>query len=65
MTTNEILPDLENKGFYQIVNKIKKLTAMDQLNLELECTGYLKDLVDYANKHMLKGFRLRLVMEEV
>ena len=41
MTTSEILSDLKNKGFYKIVNKIKKLTAMDQLNLELECTGYL------------------------
>ena len=63
--TTEILSDLKNKGFYKIVNKIKKLAAMDQLNLEVECTDYLQDLVDYVNKHILKSFRLRLVMEEV
>ncbi len=57
--------DEEFKRGLTVREKIKKLTAMDQLNLELECTGYLKDLVDYANKHMLKSFRLRLVMEEV
>ena len=65
MATSEILSDLKNKGFYKIVNKIKKLAAMDQLNLEVECTDYLQDLVDYVNKHILKSFRLRLVMEEV
>ncbi len=65
MTTSEILSDLENKGFYKIVNKIKKLTATDQLNLELECTDYLQGLVDYVNKYLLKSFRLRLIMEEV
>lgn len=66
MTTDEIISDLENKGFYTIADKIKELTATatDQLNLELGWTDLLQDLVDYANKHVLKSFRLWLDMEE-
>jgi len=65
MTTNEILSDLENKGFSEIVNKIKKLIATDQLNLELGWTDLLQDLVNYGNNHLLKSFRLWLDLEEV
>ena len=64
MTTSEILSDLENKSFYKVAHTIKKSTAMDQLNLELECTDYLQAIVDYVNKH-LKSFQYRLVMDEV
>jgi len=64
MDTNEIISDLENKGFYKIAEKINKLTAMDQFFLEWEWTGYLKDLVNYGNRHFLKSFRLRLDLEE-
>ena len=65
MTTTDILSDLENKGFHKIAHKIKKLTAIDQLNLELERTAFLQNLVDCGNKHLLKAFQYRLVMEEV
>ncbi len=52
MTTTDILPDLENKGFHKIAHKIKKSTALDQVNLELEWTDYLQNLVDCGNKHL-------------
>ena len=64
MTISEILSDLENKDFSRIALKINKSTAMDQLILELDCTNYLQERVDYVNKH-LKNFRFRLVMDEV
>jgi hypothetical protein len=65
MTTDEIISDLENKGFYKIADKIKKLTTTDQLNLELGWTDLLQDLVNHGNKDILKSFRYRLDMEEV
>ena len=64
MTITDISSDLENKDFSRISNKINKSTAMDQLILELDCTNYLQERVDYVNKH-LKNFRFRLVMDEV
>lgn len=64
MTITDILSDLENKGFHKIA-QIKKSTALDQVNLELECTNDLQNAVDCANKHTLQSFQLRLVMDEV
>lgn len=65
VTTTDILPDLENKGFHKIAHKIKKSITLDQLDLELWWTDYLQKLVDYGNNYLLKSFRLRLVMDEV
>ena len=64
VTTTDILSDLEHKDFYKIAQKIRKSAGMDQLLLEGEWTGYLKDLVNYGNRHFLKSFQLRLDQEE-
>ena len=63
MTDNENLAELRNKVLLRAA-KIQKLTEVEQINLENECTEFLKNLVDYSNKHYLRNFSLRLEMEE-
>jgi hypothetical protein len=65
MTIDDILPDLQDKSFCKTADKIKKITATDQVILEEEWTDCLLDLVNYGNKHLLKSFQYRLDMEEV
>jgi hypothetical protein len=57
------LADLQNKVLRRADN-IQKLTELEQINLENECTEFLKNLVDYVNKHYLRSYVLRLEMEE-
>lgn len=64
-TDNEILADLKNKSFYKIADNIKKLTAIEQFNLDKQWTDYLQGLVDFGNKHLLKSIQYTLTMEEV
>lgn len=42
---------------------IRKLTAVEQLHMENDWTEYLKNLVNFGNKHCLRNFSLRLEME--
>jgi hypothetical protein len=60
MTTNEVISNLKNKAFHTP----KKLTGVEQLNLENEWTNYLLNLVGLGNTHILKNFRYWLVMED-
>jgi hypothetical protein len=61
MTDNETLTDLRNKVLCRAA-KIQKLTGAEQINLENEWTEFIKNLVDYGNKHYLRGHALRLEM---
>jgi MoxR-like ATPase len=63
MTDNETLADLQNKVLRRADN-IQKLTEVGQINLENEWTEFIKNLVDYGNKHYLSNFSLRLEMDE-
>ena len=63
MTNNEIMADLQNK-ILRRATKIQKLTEVEQINLENECTEFLKNLVGYVNTHYLRSYALRLEMEE-
>jgi hypothetical protein len=63
MTNNEIMADLQNK-ILRRATKIQKLTEVEQINLENECTEFLKNLVDHVNTHYLRSYALRLEMEE-
>jgi hypothetical protein len=65
MTPEEIIADLKNKSFCKIAANIKKLTTIEQFNLDKQWTDYLQDLVDYGNKYLLRGFQYSLIMEEV
>jgi anti-sigma regulatory factor (Ser/Thr protein kinase) len=62
MADNETLTDLEYKILRRAA-KIQKLTEIEQINLEIEWTEFLKNLVDYGNKHYLRSYELRLEME--
>jgi anti-sigma regulatory factor (Ser/Thr protein kinase) len=64
MTDNGTLADLQNKVLRRAAN-IQKLTEVEQINLENEWTEFLKNVVDYGNKHYLKSFALRLEMEVI
>jgi hypothetical protein len=63
MTDNENLAELRNKVLLR-ATKTQKLTEVEQINFENECTEFLKNLVDYSNEHYLWNFSLRLEMEE-
>jgi hypothetical protein len=63
MTTDEILSDLENKVFHKAATAIRKLTKVEQLNLETWWTDFIQNQVDFGNKHYLRNFSLRLEME--
>jgi hypothetical protein len=63
MIDNESLADLQNKILHRTAN-IRKLTEVEQINLENELTEFLQHLVDYSNKHYLRNFSLKLKMEE-
>jgi hypothetical protein len=63
MTTDEILSDLENKVFHKAATAIRKLTEVEQLNLETWWTDFIQNQVDFGNKHYLRNFSLRLEME--
>jgi hypothetical protein len=65
MTDNETLADLKNKSFFKLAENIKRLTAIEQFRLNEGWTEYLQDRVDFGNKYLLKGFRYRLIMEDV
>ena len=58
---SEALAGLQNKLLHRAAN-IRKLTV-EQINLENEWTEFLKELVDYGNKHYLRSYALRLEME--
>ena len=62
MTTNDMLSDLGNKSFH---TAIRKLTGVEQINLETSWTDFIHYQVDFGNKYLLKGFQYRLVMEDV
>jgi hypothetical protein len=62
MTDNETLADLQKKVL-QRPAKIQKLTEVEQINLENEWTEFLKNLVEFGNKHYLRNYSLGLVME--
>jgi len=62
MTDNETLADLDNKVLRRATN-IRKLTEVEQINLESEWTEFIKKLADYGNKHYLRSYALRLEME--
>jgi len=62
MIDNETLAGLQNKVLCRAA-KIQKLTEVEQINLENEWTEFLKNLVDYGNKHFLRSYSLRLEME--
>jgi hypothetical protein len=62
MTNSGTLADLQNKVLRRATN-IQKSTDLEQINLENECTEFLKNLVDYDNKHYLRSYALRLEME--
>jgi hypothetical protein len=59
---SEALAGLQNKLLHRAAN-IRKLTEVEQINLENEWTEFLKKLVDYGNKHYLRSYALRLEME--
>ena len=61
-TDNEILADLRNKVLCRAA-KIQKLTEVEQIVIENEWTEFLKNLVDYGNKHYLRSYALRLEMD--
>jgi hypothetical protein len=63
LNDNETLADLQKKVLCRDT-KIQKLTEVEQINLENESTEFLKNLVDYGNKHYLRNFSLRLEMNE-
>lgn len=58
---SEAVAGLQNKLLHRAAN-IRKLTV-EQINLENEWTEFLKELVDYGNKHYLRSYALRLEME--
>lgn len=59
---NETLADLQNK-ILQRVTKIQKMAEVEQIHVENEWTEFLKNVVEYGNKHYLRSFVLRLEME--
>ena len=63
MTTNEILSNLEDKSFHKAATAIRKLTEVEQLNLETRWTDFIQNQVDFGNKLYLRNFSLRLEME--
>jgi hypothetical protein len=63
MTTDEISADLGNKSFHKAATAIRKLTEVEQLNLETRWTDHIQNQVDFGNKHYLRNFSLRLEME--
>jgi hypothetical protein len=64
LNDNETLADLQKKVLCRAAN-IQKSTEVEQINLENEWTEFLKNVVDYGNKHYLKSFALRLEMEVI
>jgi len=56
----EKLSELQNSVLRKAVS-IQRLT--EQINLENEWTEFIKNLVDYGNKHYLRSYALRLEME--
>jgi hypothetical protein len=64
MIQERILADLENKSFYHLADNIRKLTAIEQLNLDQHWKDYVPDLVDYGYRYLLKGFQFRVILEE-
>jgi hypothetical protein len=64
MNDNRTLADLQKKVLRRAAN-IQKLTEVEQVNLENEWTEFLKNLVDYGNKHYLRSYALRLEMEVI
>lgn len=63
MNIDEILSDLENNVFDKAATAIRKLTEVEQLNLETLWTDFIQNQVDFGNKHYLRNFSLRLEME--
>ena len=62
MIHNESSADLRNKVLRRAAN-IRILTGVEQINLENEWTEYMKNLLDYGNKHYLRSYALRLEIE--
>jgi hypothetical protein len=62
MIDNETLADLQNKILRRAAN-IRKLSEVEQINLENEWTELLNNLVDYGNKHYLRNLSIRLELE--
>ena len=58
MIDNETLANPHNKILHRAA-KIQKLTEVEQINLENEWTEFLKNSVNYGNKHYLRNFSLR------
>jgi hypothetical protein len=55
-----MLSDLGNKSFH---TAIRKLTGVEQINLETRWTDFIQNQLDFGNKHYLGNFSLRLEME--
>ena len=64
MTQERILAGLGDRSFCNIADNIRKLTAIEQLNLDKHWTDCAQDLVDYGNRYLLMGFQSRIIMEE-
>jgi hypothetical protein len=64
MNIDEILSDLENNVFHKAATAIRKLTEVEQLNLETSWTDYIQNQVDFGNKHYLRNFSLRLEIDQ-
>jgi hypothetical protein len=63
MTTDiETLAELQNKVFRRAA-AIRKLTAVEQINMENDWTEFVKKLVDFGNKRYLRNYSLGLKME--
>jgi hypothetical protein len=62
MTIDEILSDLENKVFCRAAT-IRKLTEVEQINLETQWIAFIQNLLDFGNKRYLRNYSLALGME--
>jgi hypothetical protein len=58
-----MLSNLGNKSFHGKAVAIRKLTGVEQINLETSWTDFIHYQVDFGNKHYLRNFSLRLEME--
>jgi len=42
----------------------QRISEVQRIILEIQCTDRLQQQIEYANTHTLKSFQLRLVMDE-
>lgn len=67
---SERIPDSTEDSYQYLLNLVRKLEMprleidVDQLIVELNWADTLQTLIDYANKNVLRSFRLDLKMDE-